>query len=233
MNYPGMYPAQRVGTRDDYVALAELSDRYGVAFEILAERFEARGLSIERIRERLEHAAKPHVERPAANDPDDTWMTTQQAQRLVPGLCTACSESGIAPRRKRRLPFARSATGTGWLWHRADVEGIRDIRNACRVSPRVALIAWKRLSLPLPSSDEWVTTGEASRMVAGFYSAAKLYPDAVERKRGGGRLTSWLWRRRDVLMAKRLTDGGIRASQALRILAAWGNAEIAKKPSAS
>lgn len=125
-----------------YRELADLAETYDVPFETLTREFD-RGMLIEEIRRRLERGIrfwKFHRGESTKLGAHDCWMVTADAERALPGIRKAVSEYGcLGIRRKARSRLGKSAAGTGYLWHRDDIEAVQRIRRKLGVSTAMAL----------------------------------------------------------------------------------------------
>lgn len=129
MGHKPFHCTARVGSREDYAALAALSDEFGVSYEVLAGRLEEEGESIESMRAELQ----------AGLDRKRKWVLLGEAERIVPGIESATYSSGIALRRKLNSKTATQPRGCGWLWLREDLENLARIKRDAQLSLAAAL----------------------------------------------------------------------------------------------
>lgn len=206
----------RIGTRDDYAALAAIEAEFGRPFELLAERFEEGGETVEEIRESLL---------------DDVWITTDEAVRICPGIYEAMQKLGIRTSAvRRRSGGKRGAQCAGWRWNRSDVQQVRRCMRVLRLfcMPTIRV---------LDALDRMPTRHELTRPVGQWLRREELpftiSPEimAALRKRKtsgprGGR-DPWLFSGEDaqhiVTMAKRIR---LRLSEAARVLVARRRGEL-------
>lgn len=120
----------KIGTREDYAALATMSDAFGVDFDVLAKRLEDGGKSVEDIRRGLARARRK----------PDEWVQIDEAARMVPGLKEVSHLIRTAPRRKLNSRLgATSPRGCGWLWYVPDLADLMKIKRECAVSLTAAI----------------------------------------------------------------------------------------------
>lgn len=221
----------RIGTREDYVALASMADEFGADFTALAERFEERGLPLDTIRDELARGAKPQYRKSRRIATDTAWVTTAEAEKLVPGIYVAVRDSGIAPRRKSRSKSkSEPVAGAGWLWYFPDLQRIAKIGRTCKLRCTRALMVWQlerddRLSMFRVGclSCLFIGTNEASQFLPllshkSIAASQAFTSEIVSRRRR--------WCAAEIECAAQIVSTGISFGELLRVLKAIRRGEI-------
>lgn len=78
--------------------------------------------------------------------PDESWITSSEAARHLcasrgsfDALTTDIKDAWATVRKKSRSTSGKGARGAGWLFHRADLDVILQIRRVCGLSLKSAV----------------------------------------------------------------------------------------------